>query len=265
MTPALDFLLVGAGRSGTSLLTALLDQHSALTVGFEVGGTGGLRGRSILERSGRVLEDRIEAFLHACSEAAAAAPTPRWGNKITTEQLAGLNRHNLHQALRGEPAEAILEAFFNRALARVPVIYLMRDGRACVDSKMRRAGQDLAQACDNWLYAVEVHDFLRGRDKTLFLRFEDLVANPRGELTRVLDFLGLTFESAQLSEQGTAHPSMPAAYRRAGIEADRAAAPAADHPALPRIGAALRRCGYLPADDDEKVFRQALDSPGRPL
>lgn len=241
----LDFLIVGAGRSGTSLLTALLDQHSQLSVGFEVGGVDCLLGRAVPELPGRVLDTRVSAFFEACRHAAATSGAPRWGNKITTEQLAGLNRQNLHQHLRGLPPVPVLEIFFNQYLAGVPVIFLLRDGRACVDSKMRRAGQDLEKACGNWLYGVEVHDFLQSRPNTLFLRFEELLTHPRECLDGVLAFLGLEFEDSLLSEQGTRHPAMLPAYRRSGIDVSRAARPSADHVAVPLIGEALQRCGYL--------------------
>jgi hypothetical protein len=42
-----EFLVIGAGRSGTSLLTAMLDRHSELEVAFELGGLEYLGGRAL--------------------------------------------------------------------------------------------------------------------------------------------------------------------------------------------------------------------------
>lgn len=237
-----QFLLVGAGRSGTSLLTALLDQHSQLAVGFEVGSIAYLRGRELEDEPQRLFAQRTGAFVDACLQAAAASDAALWGNKVTTEQLAGLNKHNLYHV----PPLNILQAFFNEALAGVRVIYLLRDGRACIQSKLSRTQQSLEQACESWRYAVEVYEFLQSRPDTLFLRFEKLVANPEGELARVLDFLGLDFEPSIVSAKSTMHPGMPSAYRRQGIDPARGIDVDADHPCVPLIRDALQRAGYLP-------------------
>lgn len=240
-TSCFKFLIVGAGRSGTSLLTALLDQHSQLQVGFEVGAVDCLRGRALVEQPERLFQQRTSAFVESCVAAAEASAASVWGNKITTEQLAGLNRHNLFNT----PALDILDTFFNHSLQGLPVIYLLRDGRACVQSKLSRTGQSLEQACNSWRYAVQVHDFLQTRNATLFLRFEELVEQPERELSRILAFLGLAFEQTTLSDKGTMHPDMPAAYRRKGIDRSRAAAIDTEHPCVELMQAELERCNYL--------------------
>lgn len=235
------FLIVGAGRSGTSLLTALLDQHSQLEVGFEVGSIDCLRGRALVDEPERLFQQRSGAFVARCVAAAASSPAALWGNKITTEQLAGLNKHNLYHA----PPLDILDAFFNDVLADLPVIYLLRDGRACVQSKLARTAQSLEQACDSWRYTVAVYEFLQARSHTLFLRFEDLVLAPEDELGRVLAFLGVEFEPGIVSAEGTMHPGMPPAYRRRGIDPGRATDLDATHPCVALIEPELKRCGYL--------------------
>ncbi|MEQ9462411.1 MAG: sulfotransferase [Haliea sp.] len=235
------FLIVGAGRSGTSLLTALLDQHSQLEVGFEVGSVECLRGRALEDEPARLFQQRSGAFIERCLAAAAASPRGLWGNKITTEQLAGLNKHNLYHT----PPLDILDAFFNVVLQDLPVIYLLRDGRACVQSKLARTAQSLEQACDSWRYAVAVYEFLQPRPRTLFLRFEDLVLSPERELGRVLGLLGLDFEPGMVSAAGTMHPGMLPAYRRPGIEPGRATDLDRTHPCVALIEPELKRCGYL--------------------
>ncbi len=235
------FLIVGAGRSGTSLLTALLDQHSQLEVGFEVGSIDCLRGRALEDEPARLFQQRSGAFVERCLAAAAASPAALWGNKITTEQLAGLNKHNLYHV----PPLDILDAFFNDVLKGLPVIYLLRDGRACVQSKLARTAQSLEQACDSWRYAVTVYEFLQQRPRTLFMRFENLVLNPERELGRALDLLGVDFEPGLTGGAGTMHPGMPPAYRRAGIDPGRATDLDSTHPCVALIEPELKRCGYL--------------------
>jgi hypothetical protein len=234
------FLIVGSGRSGTSLLAGMLGAHSAIDMGFEVGGVDYLRGRALATEHPNVFNHRAGGFLSACEREAAASAAPIWGNKVTTEQLSGLNKHNLY----AQPPLDVLDAFFNGMLAGLPLIHLLRDGRACVASKLRRTPQSLEQACDSWKYAVTVYQFLQKRPDTLFLRFEELLADPRRELQRVLDVLGLAFEARMVSSEGTMSPTIPPVYRREGIDPARAAVDAR-HPCVPLIAEQLAACDYL--------------------
>ena len=88
------FLVIGAGRGGTSLLAGLLDQHPRLEVGFEKFSVKYLMGRSLrlraFGRRQRLLADRTGAFRRACLAESQRFPGLLWGNKITTEQLYGL-------------------------------------------------------------------------------------------------------------------------------------------------------------------------------
>ncbi|PIE70738.1 MAG: hypothetical protein CSA22_06200 [Deltaproteobacteria bacterium] len=239
MDPGLDFLIVGAGRSGTSLLAGLVDAHPEMAVGFEVGGTDGLRGKAIPEHPETLLADRVNAFCSMCAEASAKSDVSRWGNKITTEQIAGLNRHNLYH----QPAVDVLAYFFNERLSNIPVIYLLRDGRACVRSKLARTGQSLEQACKHWQYAVRVYRFLRNRPQVHCMRFETLVTSPEQALRGVCDFLGVAYDPAMRS--GTDSCLIPAPYRQKGVDASRSdAGTDPDHPCVPLISDALADCGY---------------------
>lgn len=235
-----DFLILGAGRSGTSLLAALVDRHPQLEVAFELGGHEYLRGRALEEEPERLLEQRIESFLDACNAAAKHSPAPHWGNKITTEQLAGLNRHNLYT----QPPVNVLDRCFNDYLAGKRIVYLLRDGRACVASKLSRTPQSLEQACKSWCYAIEVLEFLRSSGLPLLeIRFEQLLAEPENALQVVHGFLGVSPEP--LDPRATDHPAMPAAYRQGGIDPSRSRAPGEDHPSVPLIRRELELTGYL--------------------
>lgn len=235
----IDFLLVGSGRSGTSLLAGLLDHHSAIEVGFESFADDYLRGQALPERRETLFHDRAGGFVARSREAAQRSPKPLWGNKITTEQLAGLNKHNLYN----QPPVAVLPTFFDRYLAGVKVIHILRDGRACVQSKLRRSPQlSLERACHSWKYAAEVYDFLQRRANTCSVRFEALVSAPEAELRRIFDFLGVGFEAAALG--GTMNEKMLPVYQRATVEASRADDIDYDHPCAALIADELQRCGY---------------------
>jgi hypothetical protein len=232
------FLLIGAGRSGTSLLAALLDQHPAIEVGFELFGNACLRGKELEESRDTMFDDRAGSFIRRCIEHGDQCDKPIWGKKITTEILGGLNRHNLYNA----PPVAVLPAFFNDYLAGLKVVYILRDGRACVQSKLRRTSQPMERACDWWKYAVEIYEFLQQRNDTCFVRYEELLASPPTILGEVCTFLGVEFDPLVL--QGTTSDKLLADYRNPGIDRSRANDFDADHPSTAYIADELRRCGY---------------------
>ena len=231
---AFEFLIVGAGRGGTSLLAGLLDSHPELEVGFEVDSIEYLMapGR---ERPAPSTE-RATLFRKRCDELGAATASARWGNKITTEQLRGLEND-------GRARSDVLAQFFDVAFGDVHVVFVLRDGRSCVRSKMRRKGFGVEDAVDRWRYSVVVHDALIGRPKTDIVRFEDLLADPEGTLSPVCASLGVAWSPAML--EGTTSEKMRPEYRRAGL--DGSASDVTDVPegCLELIADDLRRLGYL--------------------
>jgi hypothetical protein len=88
-------------------------------------------------------------------------------------------------------------------------IVLTRDYRAVVHSKMRR-GESLESAARGWCAAMRQIDALT-RDlpphRVHHLKYECLCENPRSEMTRLCEFLGLGFSETMLRRQlpGMAH------------------------------------------------------------
>ena len=234
-----QFLILGVGRSGTSLLAGLLDSHSQLEIGFERYGDECLRGKDLPENKKTMFFDRVSSFFDRCIEEANHSEKAIWGNKITSEQLAGLNKHNLFNT----PAIDVLDTFFNSLVPSLKVIYLLRDGRSCVASKLKRTPQSLEQACKSWILGVETYHFLQSRPNTLFLRYEDLLQDPVNVLTQACSFIGVEFESCMLG--GTMNEKMLGTYRRNGIDSVKAKIVDTNHPCVPLIEAELRSCGYI--------------------
>lgn len=229
-----EFLIVGAGRGGTSLLAGLLDAHPELEVGFEVDSTEHLMARG--QKVPRPSVERASRFRARCDELGADSAVPRWGNKITTEQLRGLEDDE-------RPPQDVLEHFFNDVFRDVHVVFVLRDGRSCVRSKMNRRGFDVASACDRWRYSVTVHDALVGRPKTSILRFEDLVCDPKTTLTPVCESLGTSWSPLMLD--GTASEKMRPEYRRSGLDQQASDVTEVPEGCLDLIADDLRRLGYL--------------------
>ena len=229
-----EFLVIGAGRSGTSLLAGLLDSHPRLELGFEQDS------QAILLAAGEPSRRRAVRFRSRCEEYALGFPKQRWGNKITTEQIRGLEEDGR------DPAE-VLAHFFDEVMKGITKIYILRDGRTCVRSKVNRNRGRLTieEASRRWCYSVFVHDFLKERDDAVVLRFEDLVADARSVLTPVCDRLGVAWNDAMLA--GTRNEKMLPEYRRTGFSLAPTVIDGLPAGCMSIIEADLHRLGYLDA------------------
>lgn len=234
------FLIIGAGRGGTSLIAALLDSHPQLTVAFERFAKDYLMGQALGGDEASRFDVRANAFYRACVDEAARYPRHFWGNKITTEQLGGLEQHN--RTFPGQPME-ILEAFFNRVLAQQKLVFILRDGRTCVRSKMARTGQSLETACERWLYSVQVYEFLSRHPRAICIRYESLLADPVETLGSVCEFLGIPYDQAML--EGTQHSRMNPDYRYPGFDTSKLSLSGVPKGCERLLEKALRDCGYL--------------------
>lgn len=234
------FLLVGAGRGGTSLLAALLDTHSDLEVGFERHAEDILMGKAMSAPDRDSLHKRVNAFVCACNQDVAASEAKFWGNKITTEQIFGLEDHNLdHPNSRIN----VLDAFFNQYFRQRRVVFILRDGRACVLSKVKRAGRTYDLACERWRYSVTCYRFFREQHaNSLCIRFEDLLYEPALTLRSVCAFLGVAYEPEMLA--GVASTKLRPEYRHAKFDTLKATSPDFPDEYLNAIRDDLLYCGY---------------------
>jgi hypothetical protein len=236
-----SFLICGAGRGGTSLLTGMLDYHNDLEVGMEHSSMACLMGRKITTRGQNMFHRRVREFLRACDKQASLFPKKFYGNKITTEQLMALNKHNVEN-----PASPIdvLDMFFNRYLAGVKVIFILRDGRACVRSKIVRTGKSVEQACARWNDSVEVYKFLRSRHQNnICIRYEDLLTSPKEILEQICGFLEIKFQQTMLD--GTANNKLRKEYRHDRLDISKLKQNEAHPSYLSYISEGLRLCGYI--------------------
>lgn len=187
--------LVGAERSGTSLLRLLLDHHPdiAFQMEFEyavdqLGPDGNtpvmddyrrwLRSNFVFQGSGFTIDDSLE--------------------------FRPLLDSFLEQKRQGKP---IIGATIHRHYDRIQLIwpdarfiYLARDGRdvarSCIG--MGWAGNVYA-GCTEWIETVHAWDRLKAtlpEDNYLETRYEDLVADSDKEMARILAWIGVPFTDA---------------------------------------------------------------------
>lgn len=239
-TQKFRFLVLGAGRGGTSLLAGLLDFHPCIEVAFERCFVAHLLGGELPWNGFDVFGQRAEAFKAACLKMAGESEKPIWGNKITTEQVFGLEEHN---EVNSSARMDVLERFFDDSMRGVKVIFILRDGRACVDSKVRRSKLTYEDACKNWRYSVRCYRFFQEQhDNNLRLRYEDLVMSPEPTLARICDFLDVPFDPRML--EGTANSKMLPDYINEKIDVSRIAGQRLPEGHLASIANELAYCGY---------------------
>ncbi|HEY2973845.1 MAG TPA: sulfotransferase [Pyrinomonadaceae bacterium] len=210
-------VIVGAPRSGTTLLRFMLDTHSELAIPPE---TGFLTLGAQLAGNGDMLRERFfravvnhpnsapswpdfevpeETFWQALTEItpftvsegyrafyrlyAARMAKPRWGDKTPIYCLS-------------------LDAI-RRVLPEVRFIHIIRDGRDVALSLRKMwfsPGWDIETQAAYWRKCVlAARRAGLGRRDYLEVRYEDLILNTREILDRVCDHVGLSFECTMLS------------------------------------------------------------------
>lgn len=235
-------LVIGPGRGGTSLLTACLDGHPLITMRSEYHSTRILIGDDEPIRSvATLLDERLAYFRSVCDEDRARHLGLIWGNKVTTEQILGLEEHNyLNYAFED------VVAHFVQAMAEYRLIFIIRDGRSCVASKMRRAGRPMMRAALLWCYSVRVLERLeRLGALRATIRYEDLVARPGEVLKDLCGVLEIDFHQGMLA-QTDSETLLMAEYRHGRFLAEKATEiPCLPDAVLNVIAPDLDRLGYI--------------------
>jgi len=188
-------LIVGAGRSGTTLLVACLNGHPRVEMKNEYCSIATLMGHAYPVSSvSRILEERLAGFRKLCDEDRLRYPEMIWGNKVTTEQIAGLEIHN---SVNDLPVNVVQR--FVEAMEGYRIIFISRHGASSVESKVRRKGHGVVLAAIKWCYGVRFYETIRSMGPlAAFCRYEDLVSDPRSTLTKLCDSLDLDFDENML-------------------------------------------------------------------
>ncbi len=233
MAAQCNFILLGAGRSGTSLLAAQINHHSQVTCAMEVGAVHCLGSKPANRWRRDTPLNRMKTFAEHCQAHAHHTIKPIFGNKITTEQLL--------LPIPEQPVQAIEN--FRKYFSNTPVIFLVRDGRTCIPSKVKRGQKTLEAAIQFWKDAGVMLDFLRAHHpKLLVLRYEDLLQAPEATLKQVCTFLGVLWEPNML--HATDSDALPEMYRQAELRPEKAQVPPPEDWHA-QIAAELAHLGYL--------------------
>ncbi len=230
MTAARPIFVVGCPRSGTTLLQLMLHAHRriaippetrfVLTAYWQRREFGDLSRAENRRRLARWIVDRPEtrfgdlgldgeemvrritegpgtlgsAFGTVLRAYAERFGKPRWGDK--------------------RPAYVRNLDIILRLFPDAQIINVVRDGRACVASlkEMSWHTEDLYGTVAAWARAVDdARRAARRLDATQWhqLRYEDLVADPRAELTAICEFLGEEYDPAMARPSAVADVAVP--------------------------------------------------------
>lgn len=157
----------GCGHSGTSILTRLIGAHSQM--------------QAIAGETGVAKKERYGLYRRALDDfwqQAAAADARLWVEKTP--------KHVRHLG------------FILGAAPDSRIVLICRDPRDTVASLKRRYGR-FGKALRRWRHDNGLVRRWQPHPQVLLLRYEDLVADPGGALKRLMPFLGLAFEPAQLN------------------------------------------------------------------
>jgi hypothetical protein len=230
-------MVVGSGRSGTTLLRAIFDSHPEMAVLHESHFLGQMaRIRDVYERTGRFAADRFLSDLrerfpfeaHGLSQTTIADSFERDPPRDFADAVRQI--FALYARSKGKARYADKTPEHVRAIPRLAslfpearFVHVIRDGRDVALSllDMGWGPQTVAAAALYWRQRVEL-GIKAGRvlpSRYREVKYEDLVADPEGVVRSLCEFLELSFDGRMLryferAEEVVAETGFPHQHRR---------------------------------------------------
>jgi len=219
--PPVPFI-VGCGRSGTTLLRAMLDAHPEIAVPPEAQFlVPTIRARTRFEGGGHPLPDAILTFLQGQES------FRRWGLPEREVEVALAPAVTVPEALRGlyrtyaarerklryadkTPFHVHSLRLLGAAFPEARFVHLIRDGRDVAVSRVASGFRPpgIVGAARAWRAAIR-RSRAAGRrlgHRYLEVRYEKLVADPETQIRRLCGFASLDFDDSTLSYFGEVRP-----------------------------------------------------------
>jgi hypothetical protein len=192
-------LVIGAPRSGTTLLATMIGSHSDV----------GMVNEDVNVRAlGRVL-GRPFTGVKLCVP-----------NQIRLEKKSFFGSQMLKKfGLIAESPKSHYSITEFLSFPNLKVIGIIRNGNDAVHSMMVRGRSKLGKAARRWSEAIETIHIVKQRygERVLVVSFDDLVLEPEATLRTACDFLGLSFEDRMLRGQ-----NLNPYYPQAGLDQEKA-------------------------------------------
>ena len=201
--------VAGPLRSGSTLLTLMLDRHSSLKNPGEFdflfdafGVDGGLAQAQAM--SSEELDDFFSdhrGFLCSPYKLGPAAPVPDRLHELVSRYAQGVPCLALSIHRNFVSAHEIFP--------QARFIHLLRDARDCAKSAVAASfSGNVYHGLEPWMNSEESWDRLLPRlkpEQYIEVRYEELVSEPKKVLTQICEFLGLEFEPQMMDLSGTTY------------------------------------------------------------
>jgi len=212
------FFIVGVGRSGTTLLRLMLNSHPNIAIPYEshfitdylqrVDSYGPLEQRSNLESLLHDIfsEEMLLGWDHKFDREEVIRDIP--GPVTLGSVFDGVYRNyaRAKNKVRWGDKSDYLDRMhlINDIFPNAKFVHIVRDGRDVVNSvlKLPWGPNDMLGAAQWWHEHVKLAQIVGrvlGKNRYHTIRYEDLIANPRLELTKVCDFIGEDYSSDMLA------------------------------------------------------------------
>jgi hypothetical protein len=213
-------LILGAPRSGTTLLATMISRHTEIAVLNEDRGwmMRRLLGKAIVGNK-RCVPNQIElkkrSRLHF-----------RFLKKLGLAKEYQSSRYSIEEYL---------------TLPNIKIIGLIRNGDDVISSQLNRSKKSLRRASYRWCRAIEILYGLKKRYENLVMvvSFENLVIEPKANMERIAAFLGVEYQDRMLEG-----PQYNPWYHENGLNVDkvnRAQKDSIDFKLAERVPAAYRK------------------------
>ncbi|MET7776847.1 sulfotransferase [Streptomyces mirabilis] len=230
-TPTRPVFVLGCPRSGTTLLQLMLHAHPRIALPPETrfvlpAYEGRLAFGDLAERDNRAglarwITGRKETRFHELGLDAGRVAgritdgPPTLGSALGIALRAYAEEHGKVRWGDKRPAYALHVAEILRLFPDAQFVHLVRDGRDCVASLLRMPWwhRGFHEAVATWAQVVDTtRKYARelGPDSWYPLRFEDLVADPAGQLRGVCGFLGEEYAPGMTEPHRVAGLAVPA-------------------------------------------------------
>lgn len=231
--PIPPFFVVGAARSGTTLLRVMLERHPAVAIPpeshfiprmWEQRRRYGAEGR--LERPGEFLRDlaadgRFRSWslpVDAVREQLETIDRPTFADGIASAFRAYAKAHGKTAWGDKTPKYVDVIPLLAGLFPDARFVHMIRDGRDVALSVLDMERLHTRAATPARVWARQVRDGRQaglaiGSERYTELRYEDLLQDQRGELKRICSFLGITYRAAMLEHAQDALASIPARQR----------------------------------------------------
>jgi Sulfotransferase family len=172
-------LIIGAPRTGTTLLATMISRHS------EIGVLNEDKGWAMRRLLGKAIVGNKRCI----------------PNQIEIKQRGRLNVRlwkKLGLAKEYQSSQFCIEDYLT--LPHIKLIGIIRDGNDAISSGMRRGKKSFHGAAYRWCRAVEIIHELNARfpDQMLVVSFENLVMRPKENMERIAEFLGVEYQDRML-------------------------------------------------------------------